>query len=385
MTRLDEAPCAYLSIDEDRAILDANKEAARLFDRPREELIGKKLSPFLPIASRIFFHTHVYPELAARGRVDEFYLTVGATGGEEVPVLMTGRRTERGDSHSYDFVLLPIRRRTIFERELASAKESAERASRAARDALSKVRDAEERMTEQDRLTTLGTLAAGIVHEINNPLAFVANTVEVAVEMLERSETLTEAEHQDVLDLLRDAHEGTDRIRDIVRVVQSVSRRSTLPTRVDLESVVNAAMRITGHTLRTRSQVVLDIERPAPSVIADEGRLVQVVVNLLVNAAQAMPDRPTTENRITVRVARGGESALVEVGDNGSGILPELRSRIFEPFFTTKPVGVGTGLGLPVCRDIVGSLGGSLSLESELDRGTTFRIVLPIAVEEPPV
>jgi CheY-like chemotaxis protein len=117
-----------------------------------------------------------------------------------------------------------------------------------------------------------------------------------------------------------------------------------------------------------------------PLVDGDEGRLEQVFVNLLVNAAQAIPEGHADRNEIRISTwTDAAGDAVVEISDTGAGIPPEIRDRIFDPFFTTKPVGIGTGLGLSICRGIVTKLGGELSVESEVNRGTCFRVTLPRA------
>jgi CheY-like chemotaxis protein len=124
--------------------------------------------------------------------------------------------------------------------------------------------------------------------------------------------------------------------------------------------------------------------QPVPQVVANRQRIEQVLVNLLVNAAQAIPEGAAEANAITVRIRPAGAGALVEVQDTGAGMPPEVRARIFEPFFTTKPFGTGTGLGLSICHGIVAELGGRIEVESEEGRGSTFRVVLPAGGEPTP-
>jgi len=153
-----------------------------------------------------------------------------------------------------------------------------------------------------------------------------------------------------------------------------------------LAGIVEAAIRLTGNEIRHRAQLVRELG-PTPLVLADDGRLTQVLINLLVNAAHALPDGRSDANRITVRTRTDEQGrAVVEIEDSGKGMPPEVLSRVFDPFFTTKDVGEGTGLGLSICHGIITALGGQISIESVIDRGTLVRVVLPPAgVERPAV
>jgi len=189
--------------------------------------------------------------------------------------------------------------------------------------------------------------------------------------------------------MLEEARQGTERVSTIVRELRSFSRAdgdSRHP--VDLARVVQSAIRMVGNEIRYRARVVTSFDTVRP-VWGNEARLEQVMVNLLLNAAQAMPEARSEENEIRVELRPDGERhAVLEVHDNGAGIAPDVLPRIFDPFFTTKPVGLGTGLGLSICHGIVTSFGGQIHAYSEPDRGTTFRVVLPtsetVAEDAPP-
>jgi CheY-like chemotaxis protein len=141
--------------------------------------------------------------------------------------------------------------------------------------------------------------------------------------------------------------------------------------------VLDFAASLAGNLLRHRARLRRDFQR-CPAVCADEARLGQVFVNLLVNAAEALPAGHADQNEVCVRTATDSRGwAMVEITDTGSGIAPEIRTRIFDPFFTTKPIGVGTGLGLSICHEIVSSMGGEIEVESQPDRGSLFRVLLP--------
>jgi CheY-like chemotaxis protein len=187
-----------------------------------------------------------------------------------------------------------------------------------------------------------------------------------------------------VQQVLREALMGSDRVRRIVRDLKTFSRQDE-DTRgpVDLRAVLDAAAKMAAGELRPRAQLVRDYASDVPPVEGNEARLAQVFLNLLINAAQALPEGRPEQHEVRLVLKRGGEGQVVaEVRDTGSGIPPEVLGRIFDPFFTTKPVGVGTGLGLALCHAFISSMGGRVEVESQVGRGTLFRVTLPAAKEQ---
>ena len=231
------------------------------------------------------------------------------------------------------------------------------------------------------RMASLGTLAAGVGHEINNPLASIIANLESTGSMLhEVSGLLPAGRRQEMTEMVDEMRDGADRIRLIVRDLRNFCRvddKQLGP--VDLRRVVEWSITMVWNEIRHRARLVKDFGG-APAAQGNEPRLGQVVVNLLINAAQAIREGNAEDNeiRIVTRTDERGWSVL-EVRDTGCGIAPENQRRIFDPFFTTKDVGSGTGLGLFVCHGIVTDLGGELSLESEPGRGACFRVALPPA------
>jgi PAS domain S-box-containing protein len=239
------------------------------------------------------------------------------------------------------------------------------------------------RLLLADRLSSVGTLAAGVAHEINNPLAFVLSNLgflEEECQLLAKDiprERLCEME-----DVLRETRQGAERVRHIVRDLRTLSRdEGEHLSEVDVGGVVESSLGLVRNELRHRARLVKELE-PVPRVRASEGRLGQVLLNLLINAVQALPSGAPGRNEVRVRVRSIAERVIIEVQDTGCGIAADIRDRIFDPFFTTKQVGMGTGLGLSICHGIVTGLGGELTVESELGQGSTFRISLPPAPEQ---
>ncbi|HVK63452.1 MAG TPA: PAS domain S-box protein [Polyangium sp.] len=241
-------------------------------------------------------------------------------------------------------------------------------------------RHAEARLLLADRLASLGTMAAGVAHEINNPLSFVLANLEFVAGAL-RALPPDAATYEAATQALDEALEGARRMRAIVRDMGTFSRADGEPAErgpIDVHGVLDKAIRMTHHALRHRTRVTRAYG-DVPAVLGNEPRLGQVFVNLLANAAQAMPDRPESENEIRLVTRSLDRRVVIEIVDNGVGIPLELVSRIFDPFFTTKPVGEGMGLGLSVCHSIVTALGGELSVESTPSTGSTFRVILQAA------
>lgn len=228
-----------------------------------------------------------------------------------------------------------------------------------------------------DRLASLGTMAAGVGHEINNPLTWVMGNVTLALEILRDMGPRAAAEPlPEILTALEEASAGASRVSAIVHDLQLFSRVDDTPgATADPNQVVQSTSRMLRNELKHRTEFELDLV-PVPKVVGDAPRIGQILTNLLVNALQALPDRPVRQNLIRVSTRLQGDHVVLSVFDNGVGVPPALRSRIFDPFFTTKDVGKGTGLGLSICHSLVVRLGGRIEIESELDRGTVFRVFL---------
>lgn len=232
----------------------------------------------------------------------------------------------------------------------------------------------EAQLSQTERMASVGTLAAGVAHEINNPLAYVLGNIEFVRGALRESPI---GLVDDVVDALTEAAEGASRIRDIVRDMKTFSQPAQERLqRVEVVDSINLAVRMVSNQLRHVARVVLDLA-PGLAVSADQSRLGQVMINLLVNAIQAFEAPGDPANQITITSAQIDGEILILVRDNASGVPPAVVGRIFDPFFTTKPVGVGTGLGLAICHGIVTALGGRIAVESKLGVGTTVRVTLP--------
>ena len=302
-------------------------------------------------------------DLKASGK-DIPFIIVSGTVGESVAVAAM-----RAGAHDYvlkgDLTRLPL----AVEREMLDCQVRAERARM------------RERLLLSERLVSVGTLAAGLAHEINNPLAVALANLECLLEAVAPEPgAVGPTEVAAFAEPLRDIDEALKRIRDIVRDVKLFSRPQESETSaVDVRSVIDSSVRMAWSEIRHRVHVVREFDA-VPLVTANESRLGQVMLNLIVNAAQAVPEGKADDNmlRLVTRTAEDGR-AVIEVADAGCGISKANLERIFDPFFTTKPAGVGTGLGLAICHTIIAELGGEIEVDSEVGRGTTFRLLLPYA------
>ena len=235
-----------------------------------------------------------------------------------------------------------------------------------------------------DRLASLGTMAAGVAHEINNPLAVVLLNADFVLAELE-ARTGDGGSAAALIEAQRELKTAAARIKHIVADLTAFAQPTARAAgEADVGEAVRWALRTTATELGHRARVTADVV-DCPRVQIDEHRLGQVLINLLVNAAHAIGPGAVDDNSVTILGRRSGDEVVLEVRDTGAGMAPEVVNRIFEPFYSTKGVGAGTGLGLAICHGIVSSAGGRVEVESEPGVGSTFRVRLPVAAPPPPV
>jgi PAS domain S-box-containing protein len=349
----------------DRAgeLIDVNRAFAEMFGYRAEELLGRAWDQMLSVDDR--------PQL----RADMRAAISGKTERQAVGV------RKDGSTFGVHVALVPLFDRGARRKHL--------------RGHYLFIRDLTERQRMQDqlifaaRMAAVGTLAAGVAHEINNPLAYIMANIDFTRRQLvtlagqlglhpgsagDVGQSLDEVD-----EALGEARQGADRVRNIVRDLKVFGRgNEEARGPVALRRVLDASINIAWNEIRHRARLVKDYA-DVPMVEADESRLGQVFLNLLLNAAQAIPEGETERNeiRVSTRTDRDGR-AVVEVRDTGPGIAADIVARIFDPFFTTKPEG-GTGLGLWICKGILAALGGEVTVESQVGRGSLFRVTLPAA------
>lgn len=259
----------------------------------------------------------------------------------------------------------------------------------------------EARLAQADRLASMGTLSAGIAHEINNPLSYILFNLQSlaqdlpgltrAVTLLandlgaQRCQQLLGAAAESIgaqrlaelQECTEDAEDGAGRVRDIVKALRTFTRvDEDRMVPVSLNDTIETALNMAANEIKYRATVIKEFAA-LPDLIANDGKLAQVFLNLLVNAAHAIPEGVVEHNQINVRTWKDGEHLVAEVQDTGCGIPADKLDRIFDPFFTTKAIGEGSGLGLSICHNIIVGLGGTISVDSEPGSGSCFRIRLP--------
>jgi PAS domain S-box-containing protein len=339
--------------DADQRCRYANRAYERWFGVDPQSLIGKRMSDLLgPLYALNLPHI----EGVLRGEPQEFERDIPDPAGgpprhslaQYIPDVVAGR--VRG----FCVLVTDVTRLRKAERALLAM---------------------EHQVQATERLASLATLAAGIAHEINNPLAAALAHTELALETLAEPTPNIDEVKADLVE----AREAALRVREIIQSMKLLARGdATQRDIVDVNETLERSVDIASASWRYRATVVRALE-PGLRVEANASQLAQVFVNLLSNAAQALPEASAETNQITIATRREGERVIVEVRDNGCGIPATLQQRIFEPFFTTKGAGGGTGLGLSISSAIVKGLGGALSVESAPGQGSAFRVSLPAA------
>lgn len=251
------------------------------------------------------------------------------------------------------------------------------------------------RLVAADRMASLGLLAAGVAHEINNPLSYVIGGLSVLEPSLfdrihdaargSAAENALAPLISEGRELAHDCQQGAERVRRIVGDLSAFGRNHDDDhSGANVHEAIELALRMAGNQIRPRARIETALAA-VPPVAIGQARLGQVVLNLLVNAAHAIPEGVPERNlvRVACRTEPDGRRVVIEIQDTGCGIAPENVARLFDPFFTTKPVGVGTGLGLSICHGIVTAAGGDITVDSDPGKGSTFRLLLPVAQRAP--
>jgi PAS domain S-box-containing protein len=342
---------ALLVLDRAGVLIDVNRSFAAVIGARPEELVGRRAEEFVAQS-----HVEVLRTL----------LATPMEAPKSAPIQLEVVRRSGGTA--------------LFEFSIAAVTLADEEAIfTIGRDVTEQVK-AQAQLMVSDRMASLGMLAAGVAHEINNPLAAVLAHLDLAATdgAALSVEPAQAPRLEDMRSSIVEARDAAERMRIIVKDLRIFSRAGEderVP--VDLRRVLDSTLRMAWNEIRQRARVQKNYG-PVPIVEANEARLGQVFLNLVINAAQAIPVGRPRENEIVVTTSTDAEGrAVVEVRDTGEGIRPEDCERLFTPFFTTKPSGVGTGLGLTICRRLVTSFGGTISVASKLGVGTTFRVVFP--------
>ncbi|MDB5820856.1 MAG: hypothetical protein JWQ11_4496 [Rhizobacter sp.] len=370
---VDYALDALISTDADGRIVEFNPAAQQMYGLSRSDVLGRSVSTVI-MPER--FHAAHQAGMArmksgGQGRVlgKRLELFGLRADGSEFPMEMRLWRTHVGQTVFYTASMVDMSRHMQAQADLERHRHA---------------------LRQSEKLNAMGSLLASVAHELNNPLAIVMGRAGLLDEKLSEAR-LPEAELAGLKDDVRRIREASERCGRIVRTFLDMAR-SRPPRRspVALEPLVRTALDMLHHSLRSHDiEITLDLAPDLPHLMADGDQLGQVVLNLLVNAQQALADS-SRPRRLSVSTGRsppvagdsGAPHLWLRIADNGPGVARELREKIFEPFFTTKGEGLGTGLGLSTSRALVRDHGGELGLEMQADAGSgaCFELTLPLAL-----
>lgn len=350
----ETATDAIISTDSAGDVVYVNPAVERMFGHEAQDLIGFPLTRLMPERLRDAHRAGLARYLATSesrviGRRVEL---IGLRAdGAEFPIDLSLATWIAGDKTHFTAIIRDLTQEKKIEAQLVAS----------------------------ERMASVGILAAGVAHEINNPLAAIIGNVELSIRAVEglASDIGENPNLVELRDELADVREAGERVRDIVRDLKLFSRaEEERRVAVDVQRVLDSALRMAWNEIRHRARLVKDYQPIAP-VEGNESRLSQVFLNLVINAAQAIPEGRAESNEIRVVTGTLDDGRVfVEIRDTGSGMTPEVMGNLFTPFFTTKPRGVGTGLGLSICHQIVTAIGGEIVVESRPGAGSTFRVLL---------
>ena len=346
---------AVLADIETGIILEANQPAERLWGRSISELVGAHQSDLHPATlsdeSRQAFADHVAALM--RNRRDTIHVPILRADGQEIPAEISSSLIEIDGKTMILGVFRDISDRVRAARELRE-------------------RDAQIQLSSH--LASMGTLAAGVAHEINNPLTYVLGNLELLKSQLQRHPYLDRS----ITEAIEAATIGGRFVQEIVSDLKAISRIDSSDDSCDPAEVLRIASRMAIADLRHRARFEMQLEE-VPRVPLSAARLSQVMLNLLSNAVRAFASSDRNANHISLSVRREGEEVRIVLADNGRGISPEDLRRVWQPFFSTHAGSGGTGLGLSISRRILQEAGGTLELASTPGEGTRVEITLPVA------
>jgi PAS domain S-box-containing protein len=373
------APEYCFMISKDGVVIDANESAVEAIGCQREELIGSHFASIYADESKDLVK-HIFSKWEGHRSFRDKELVIRTRSNEKRTVLLSASAVRNLNGELLHSICV---QRDVTERKQMQAS-----------------------LAQSDRLASMGMLAAGVAHEINNPLSFVLYNLDslkkdlptlfstageyrkalhqgMIGERLALAEERRNAFSPDVLtdmqERFNDALAGTEKIKEIAYGLRTFSRvEKDEQSPVSLVQVVEVAVSMAFNEIKYRARLTKEYES-VPTVIASEGRLSQVFLNLLINAAQAIDEGNVEGNEIRIRIWSEGNEACVELSDTGKGIEPQHFDLLFEPFYTTKEPGTGSGLGLAISRNIIQGYGGQIEVESRVGAGATFIVRLPSA------
>jgi signal transduction histidine kinase len=356
MERWDLAPCGLLSVRDDGIIVAANLTLLTMTEQLGEQLAGRSIDTLLTIPSRIFYQTHVFPMVKLHGRADELYMTLRTRSGAAVPAIVNAIRRELDGGAELDFAILRIREREKYELELIRAKKAVEAASAA-----------------KSRFLSM------MSHDLRTPLGAISGYAELI--SLGVRGPVTDEQAVDLSRIKRAAKSLLGMLDDLLTVARE--QDAQLPLRLEPLSpeaeLSEAEATVLPRYTEAGVRLVRDGCPPEIVIRADRDRLQRILLNLLTNAAKFTPNG----GQVSVSCSLVADRAAIHVADTGRGIPPEMLDRIFQPFVQVETGDAGNehgmGLGLAIGRELARAMGGDLSVESAVGRGSIFTLTLPTA------
>ena len=370
---LEAAADGIISIDQRGVIQTINPAAERLFGYVADEVIGQNIKMLMPSPYREAHDGYLTRYLATG---EKRIIGIGREvvglrkAGTTFPMDLSVAEARLGGEQIFVGIIRDITERKRAEKTLQESKEELEKTVAELQAKNEEVRAMTQQLWQAAKLASVGELAASIAHELNNPLATVCLRIEAAL-----GRTPADDPRRRALEIIE---QETKRMRGLVSNLLQFSRRGEEKiSTVDIRHELTKAVELIHHLLRERLiTVVQELAPDTPTIYADRQKLRQVFMNLLTNAADAMPEGGTLSLRTALH--NGKLAVLIEFADTGVGIPTEFLDKALEPFFTTKEEGKGTGLGLAICRRVVQEHQGTIQIDSEVGKGTTVRLVLPV-------
>ncbi len=376
-------------------IMDVNHTAATILGYEKDDLIGELTSVF----ARTGCHD-IRNELEENGTILDIETYLTHQDGHKIPVILSLTKVHNSGGTIAVMSFLDISVRKEAEEKLRKSHQELKQANE-------QLKRHKDQIVQSEKLASIGQLAAGVAHEINNPVGFVTSNLGTISEYADtmssilklynqleqtdpenaekRSELVLEIKGikededlefilDDLENVLTESMEGVHRVAEIVQNLKSFAREDSTERRShNINDGIEAMIKMVWNELKYTCEIERDFGE-MPLIQCHPGQINQVIMNMLVNASHAMPDGGT----ITVASRVVGKEAEISISDTGTGIPQEIINRIFDPFFTTKDVGKGTGLGLAISHGIIQDHGGHIDVQSEVGQGTTFRIYLPL-------
>lgn len=370
---LESVNCGIFIINHEGVILEANKRVETMLGYARDKIIGK-----------------TYLNILAPNEVETNTLVEKLLLEKNIGPTVTKIKNTQGKTLDIEYTIM-------------SAVINDEQMFLAILNDVTEIERLRQQALLNDKLATVGTLAAGIVHEINNPVAWVLTNLNFLKERLKKYENdikeyrfskddaythLEELKKElnSYHELVAESLEGIVQVKDIVRDLKGFTRIDERnEVHADIHDILNSAIKIASSQCKHKIKIQKLYADNIPKGMFERGKLQQVFLNLIINAVQSiseLPEYSDKENILQIHTHLNKNEIYIDIADNGPGISPEVLPKIFDPFFTTKPTGIGTGLGLSICKEIIEQIGGRISLQTEIGKGTTFTIVIPLKVSK---